>query len=184
MRKFILLLVLASVSVVSAGAASAQDRLRTGASSVDRHPQARPPKTAAEVMAPLSTAERAKRLRKADLDTREAFAEYQSVVAEARRHGEPTDAAAPAVLGVTAQAATRDQISAFGAESDERARQLAAANRATKRAFDKFQSALWRELDLVDAAGAEARVAAFGPDAPAQVSASAQEPQAGTDKDH
>jgi hypothetical protein len=183
MRKSILLLAIASAFFVSFGAASAQEMPRTGSSTIGRHPQARPPKSAAEVMAPLSTSERAQQLRKADLETRKAFGEYQAVVADAQRHGDATDAAAAAVLGVQAQSATREQISSFGAESDERARQLAGVNRATRRAFDNFQKVLWRELDLVDAAGTEARVAAFGPDTTAQVSDTAPVPQDATDQD-
>jgi hypothetical protein len=184
MRKSILLLAIASVFFVSAGAASAQGMPRTGTSSVDRHPQPRPPKSAAEVMAPLSTSDRAQQLRKADLETRKAFGEYQSVVADAQRHGDRTDAAAAAVLAVPAQVATREQIGHFGAESDERALELAGVNRATRRAFDDFQKTLWRELDLIDAAGAEAKVAAFGPDPVAQASATVTEPQVATDQDN
>ena len=177
MRKFILLLALASVVSFSFGAASAQDRVRTGASSIDRHPQSRPPKTPEEVMARLSTSERALKLREADLETRKAFGKYQSVVAEAQRDGDPTDAAAAAVLGVSWEAATRQQISDFGADTDERAKQLTGVGKATRRAYDKFQDKLWRQQDLVAAAGTEAEIAAFGQATPAQVSASAEEPQ-------
>jgi len=166
--KFILLLAMASVVVVSAGAASAQSTgPRTGASSVDRHPQTRPPKLPEEVMSGLSTAERAQELRKANLNTRKAFGAYQSVVAEARRDRDPTDAAAAAVLAVEAQSATREQIGRFGEDTDERARELQDVGRATRRAFDKFQAAYWREQDLAEAAGAEARIAAYGADTPA-----------------
>src|SRR5687768_12202606 len=158
---------MASVLVVSTGVASAQDRGRTGASTIDRHPQARPPKLPEEVMAGLSTAERAQKLREANETTRKAFAVYQAEVAEARRDGDPTDAAATEVLGLRAQSATREQIARFGEDTDERARQLQNIGRATRRAFDKFQAALWREQDLAEAAGAEARIAAFGADTPA-----------------
>jgi hypothetical protein len=161
MHKFVLPLVLASVLIVPV-TAGAQER--TGASSVDRHPQPRAPKTPEEVMARLSTAERAKKLREADAQTREAFGKYQSVVAEARRDSDPTDADADALLAVQAQSATRAQISHFGEDSDERAQQLRNVGRATQKAFDKFQALLWREQDLAEAAGAEARVAAFGPE--------------------
>lgn len=183
MRKFILLLAMAGVLVVPFGAASAQDRVRTGSSSVDRHPQSRPPKTPEEVMAKLSTSERALRLRKADAETRKAFGEYQSVVAEAQRDGDATDAAALAVLGVSWESATRQQIRDFGADTDERARQLTGVDRATRRAFDKFQDKLWREQDLAEAAGIEARVAAFGPEPSAPVSAPVQEPQDAAEQD-
>ena len=166
MHRFILLLAMASVLVISAGAASAQ-LPRTGASSIDRHPQTRPPKLPEEVMAGLSTAERAQKLREANETTRKAFAVYQAEVAEARRDGDPTDAAANEVLGLQARTATREQIARFGEDSDERARQLQNIGRATRRAFDKFQAALWREQDLAEAAGAEARIAAFGADTPA-----------------
>ncbi len=170
MRKLILLLALASASIVPLGAAGAQDaRVRTGASSVDRHPQTRPPKTAEEVMSGLSTAERAQKLREADLGTRKAFGDYQSEVAEARREGDSTDAAASEVLGVQAQSATREQIARFGEDTDERARELRDVGRATRRAFDKFQAAFWREQDLGEAAGAEARIAAYGVDTAAPV---------------
>jgi hypothetical protein len=194
----IVLLALASVLIVSTGAASAQDSgLRTGASSVDRHPQIRPPKLPEEVMRGLSTAERAQELRKADLNTRKAFGAYQAVVAEARRDRDPTDAAADAVLGIQAQSATREQIARFGEDSDERARQLQDVGRATRRAFDKFQAALWREQDLAEAAGSAARIAAYGADTPAAppaageaasdpaapANAMAQEPQDSGDQD-
>ena len=165
MRKFILLLALASVSFVPIGVASAQDAgVRTGASSIDRHPQTRPPKTPEEVMSGLSTAERARKLREADLTTRKAFGDYQEAVAEARRDGDPTDAAAADVLAIQAQSATRAQIARFGEDTDERARELQKVGHATRRAFDKFQAAYWREQDLGQAAGAEARIAAYGVD--------------------
>ena len=165
MRYFFLLLALASVLIVPVGAASAQDaRARTGASSIDRHPQTRPPKTPEEVMSALSTSERARKLREADLNTRKAFGAYQSEVAEARRDRDPTDAAATAVLGIQAQSATRAQIARFGEDTDERARELQKVGQATRRAFDKFQAAFWREQDLAEAAGAEARIAAYGVD--------------------
>jgi hypothetical protein len=176
--------------------ASADDGVRTGASDVDRHPRSRPPKTPEQVMAGLSTAERAQKLREADLNTRKEFGVYQSVVADARRDGDPTDAAVTAVLGIQAQSATRAQIARFGEDTDERARELRGVGRATRRAFDKFQAALWREQDLAEAAGPEARVAAYGadtapaaqgngaadPSAPANTMA--QEPQESGDQNH
>jgi hypothetical protein len=161
MPKFIVLLALASVLAIPV-VAGAQER--TGSSSVDLHPHARPPKTPEEVMSKLSTPQRAQKLREADLETRKLFGVYQSVVAEARHDGDPTDAAADAVLGIQAQSATRQQISGFGEDTDERAQQLRNVGKATRRAFDKFQAAYWREQDLADAAGAEARIAAFGED--------------------
>jgi hypothetical protein len=184
MRKFVVVLALASVFVASSGVASAQYRPRTGASSVDRHPQPQVPKTADEVMSPLSTAERAQKLRKADLETRKAFGDYQAVVAEARRDGDATDAAAADLLAVQAQSATRAQIARFGEDTDERVRQLEGVERATRRAFDKFQATFWRQQDLVAAAGAEAEMAAFGQVTGAQATATVPASQEAGDKDH
>lgn len=144
--------------------ASAGLGVRTGTGDVDRHPRSRPAKTPEQAMFGLSTSERAQLLREADLKTRTAFGEYQSVLARALRDGDPTDAAATAVLGVQAQTATRERIIGFGADTAERAQQLKDADRATRRAFGRFQSALARELDLAAAAGAEAEASAFGQD--------------------
>jgi hypothetical protein len=198
MRNFILMLALAGVVVVPASVASAQDaRARTGASSIDRHPQTRPPKTADEVMSGLSTSDRARKLREADLQTRKAFGAYQSVVADARRDGDPTDGAVADVLAVQATSATHAQIARFGEDTDQRARELQNVDQSTRRAFDKFQAAFWRQQDLAEAAGADARIAAFGvdtdtvpaaPPAPADGVAvsepSAQEPQDSGDQDN
>jgi hypothetical protein len=163
MRNYILPLALASALVVPV-LASAQER--TGSGSVEMHPHSQPPKTPEEVMAGLDTAKRAQKLREADATTRKAFGAYQKVVAEARLDGAPTDTDASAVLAVNAQSAAREQVMHFGEDSNERAQQLRDVGKATRRAFDKFQAAVWREQDLAEAAGPDARVEAFGPEAP------------------
>ena len=180
MRKSILLLAIASALVVPV-IAGAQER--TGSGSVEMHPHTQPPKTPEEVMAPLDTAKRAVKLREADANTRKAFASYQKVVAEARLDGDPTDTDATAVLAVNAQSAPREQVLHFGEDSNERAQQLRDVSKATRRAFDKFQSAVWREQDLAEAAGPDARVAAFGPE-PAPANPVAQDQQPATEQVH
>jgi hypothetical protein len=178
MRKYILLLAIASALVVPV-VAGAQER--TGASSIGLQPHSQPPKTPEEVMAGLSTDKRAQKLLEADANTRKAFGAYQKVVAEAQHDGDRTDAAAAAVLAVQAQSAPRAEVLHFGEDSDERAQQLRDVGRATQRAFDKFQAAVWREQDLAEAAGPEARVAAFGPEA-APANPVAQDQPAATDQ--
>jgi hypothetical protein len=180
MRKSILLLAIASV-LVTPVFAGAQER--TGAGSVDLHPHSQPPKTPEEVMAGLSTAQRAQKLLEADATTRKAFGAYQRVVAEARLDGDPTDADATAVLATQAQSAPREQVLHFGEDSNERAQQLRDVGKATRRAFDKFQAAVWREQDLAEAAGPDARVAAFGADT-APANPVAQDQPAATDQTH
>jgi hypothetical protein len=114
----------------------------------------------------LSTAERASLLRDADLATRKAFGKYQSALAKARAKRDHAEHGTDAML--SAEAASRQQIASFGADTAARARELQDADRATRRAFGKFQSTLAREQQLTVAAGAEAEASAFGQDTAAR----------------
>lgn len=109
----------------------------------------------------LSTAERAKLLKDADLETRKAFGAYQSALARAQaRHDAGTTAEATAQLD--AGTASFSQLNAFAADTQARASEQKNADRATRRAFGKLQSALAQEQGLQQAAGPLALNAAFG----------------------
>lgn len=110
----------------------------------------------------LSTAERAKLLKDADLETRKAFGAYQASLAKAKakaKGGEDVDA-----MTVEADSLTQAQLDAFGTDTQARAMELKGADRATRKAFGTFQSALARERALARAAGAASVNAAFGAD--------------------
>lgn len=104
----------------------------------------------------LSTADRAKLLKDADLETRKAFGAYQATLAKAQGDGGTTT--------LTADSVTHAQLSTFALDTQTRAQELRSADRATRKAFGKFQSAMARQQALERAAGAASVNAAFGLD--------------------
>lgn len=125
-----------------------------------------------QAMFGLSTAERAKMLKDADLDARKAFGAYQAALAKAKgEQGEGEDA-------LEAMSASRSELAAFGADTKARAAELKDADRRTRRAFGKLQSALARAQGMERAAGAASVHAAFG-----QETASAAQLQGQADAD-
>lgn len=118
-------------------------------------------RTPEQAMFGLSTAERAKLLKDADLETRKAFGSYQSALAKAQsRHD--ANSTTDATTGLDAGTVTIAQLSAFAADTRARAQEQKNADRATRRAFGSLQSALAREQGLQQAAGPVAVNAAFG----------------------
>lgn len=118
-------------------------------------------RTPEQAMFGLSTAARAKLLKDADLETRKAFGSYQSALAKAQsRHD--ANSSTDATTGLDAGTVTIAQLNAFAADTRARAQEQQNADRATRRAFGSFQSALAREQGLQQAAGPVAVNAAFG----------------------
>lgn len=97
----------------------------------------------------LSTADRAKLLKDADLETRKAFGALQTSLA--RANGDSARTARR-----NAMAATYEEMASFGSQTAARAQELQSANNATRRAFGEFQAALARQQGL-------RRAADFGP---------------------
>lgn len=112
----------------------------------------------------LSTSERAKLLKDADLAARKAFGEYQAALAklngrsarEARRN---------------AKAATPAEVENFGRDTATRARELQSADAATRAAFGKLQAALARAEALQRAAAGAAAKSEPGRDTAARAQA-------------
>jgi hypothetical protein len=157
MRKTILLLALAAV--LAAPAALAQS------GSVSRFPgktSHAPPPTAEERLRTQDAAGKAQLLREADLATRKAFAVYQAALAKAKDKGKAPGA--DAVLALDAALATRAQVHAVADDMTDAGLALQDATNATRTAFQKFTYALDDQKALERAAGAEARIAAFGVD--------------------
>ncbi len=120
----------------------------------------------------LSTAERAKLLKDADLDARKAFGAYQSALAKAKHEQGAGEAS------LDAMRASRSEMASFGADTQARAVELKDADRSTRKAFGKLQAALARAQGLERAAGQASVQAAFG-----QETASAAKLQGQADAD-
>lgn len=108
-----------------------------------------------------STAERARALKDADLETRQAFGAYQSAAARQK--------ALEASAGASADAsANGSSNSAFGKETAARARALRDADQETRRAFGALQAAAARAkalgstVDVVTTSRTDAGKSAFG----------------------
>lgn len=113
--------------------------------------------TPEQAMFGLFTADRAKLLKNADVDTRKAFGAYQASLAKAKNDDSTTAIA-------NAETTSRADIQAFGADTAARASELKDADRRTRKAFGKFQSALARQQLLERVAGTTSVQAAFGID--------------------
>lgn len=109
-----------------------------------------------QAMLGLSTAERARLLKDADLETRQAFGAYQAALAKANRDGD-TDTVEPSAAAVSLA-----ELDAFAADTQARAREQKGATREARKAFGAFQSALAREQALLRAADPASANAAFG----------------------
>ena len=109
----------------------------------------------------LSTSERAKLLKDADLEARKAFGEYQAGLAKlnggnARQARRDAKAASPA------------EVANFGTDTAARARELQSADAATRTAFGKLQAVLARAQALQRAAADVALKSEFGRDTAAR----------------
>lgn len=117
-----------------------------------------------QAMFGLSTSERAKLLKDADLEARKAFGEYQAGLAKlnggsARQARRDAKVASPA------------EVANFGRDTAARARELQSADAATRAAFGKLQAALARAHALQRAAADIAVKSEFGRDTAARAQA-------------
>lgn len=108
-----------------------------------------------------STAERAKALKDADLETRKAFGTYQAAAAKQK-------SLEASVAGSTDNSARASTKAAFGKDTAARAKALREADLDTRKAFGALQAAaakgkaLGSGLDLVTTTPASSEKAAFG----------------------